>query len=81
MGVYVFNHQLLLEALTTSAMASGQVDFGEDIMPRLIPRQRVMAYDFVDENKKLSVYWRDVGTIDSYWAANMDLLAPRPPCR
>jgi glucose-1-phosphate adenylyltransferase len=54
------------------------VDFGKNIIPKLIHAQRVMAYDFVDENKKLSIYWRDVGTLDAYFEANMDLVGVDP---
>jgi glucose-1-phosphate adenylyltransferase len=78
MGVYLFDRRLLLDELTTAAMATGEVDFGHDILPKLIHRHRVMAYDFVDENKKQAVYWRDVGTIDAFWAANMDLVGVDP---
>jgi len=78
MGVYVFNRERLLAALSPEAMAAGEVDFGKNILPKLIHDHRVMAYDFVDENKKLSVYWRDVGTIDAYYEANMDLVGVDP---
>ncbi len=78
MGVYLFNRQLLMDVLTDAARTTGEVDFGKNILPKLIHHHRVMAYNFVDENKKLSVYWRDVGTIDSYWAANMDLVGIDP---
>ena len=78
MGVYVFNREKLLDALSPEAMASGDVDFGKNILPKLIHDHRVMAYNFVDENKKLSVYWRDVGTIDAYYEANMDLVGVDP---
>jgi glucose-1-phosphate adenylyltransferase len=76
--VYVFNREKLLDALSPEAMATGDVDFGKNILPRLIRDHRVMAYNFVDENKKLSVYWRDVGTIDAYYEANMDLVGVDP---
>jgi glucose-1-phosphate adenylyltransferase len=78
MGVYVFSREQLLATLSPEAMAAGDVDFGKNILPKLIQDHRVMAYDFVDENKKLSVYWRDVGTIDSYFEANMDLVGIDP---
>ncbi len=78
MGVYVFNREMLMDILTADAMATGEVDFGKNILPKLIQKQRVMAYDFVDENKKLSIYWRDVGTIDAYFEANMDLCGVDP---
>ncbi|MBI5692703.1 MAG: glucose-1-phosphate adenylyltransferase [Verrucomicrobia bacterium] len=78
MGVYVFGRDVLLEALSPDAMAAGEVDFGKNILPKLIHDRRVMAYDFVDENKKLSVYWRDVGTIEAFYDANMDLVGVDP---
>jgi len=54
-------------------------DFGKDIIPRMAREQRrVFAYKFEDENKKEAKYWRDVGTLDSYWEANMDLVAVDP---
>lgn len=78
MGVYLFNHQLLMDALTVAAKTTGETDFGKDILPKLIHQNRVMTYNFVDENRKLSVSWRDVGNIDSCWAANMDLVGIDP---
>ena len=78
MGVYVFDRELLLGTLTTEAIAAGDLDFGKNVLPKLMKSHRVMGYDFVDENKKLSVYWRDVGTIDAYWEANMDLVGVDP---
>lgn len=78
MGVYLFNRELLLETLTTEAIATGDLDFGRNILPKLVQSHRVMGYNFVDENKKLSVYWRDVGTVDAFWEANMDLVGVNP---
>ncbi len=78
MGVYVFNREILLSALSAETMAAGDVDFGKNILPKLIHHHHVMAYDFVDENKKLSVYWRDVGTIEAFYEANMDLVGVDP---
>jgi glucose-1-phosphate adenylyltransferase len=78
MGVYVFRREMLKDVVTSDAMATGEHDFGKNILPRIIHTARVMGYDFVDENKKLSVYWRDVGTIDAYWEANMDLVGVDP---
>ncbi len=79
MGVYVFNRERLMAALSPEAMATGDVDFGKNILPKLIHDQHcVMAYDFVDENKKLAAYWRDVGTIDAFYEANMDLVGVDP---
>ena len=79
MGVYLFSTPILLEALMEDAADdSSSHDFGGDVLPKLIGRRRVVAYDFVDENKKEMVYWRDVGTLESYFEANQDLVAVTP---
>ena len=79
MGVYLFSTPVLLQALREDAAdESSSHDFGQDVLPKLIGRRRVVAYDFVDENKKEMVYWRDVGTLESYFEANMDLVAVTP---
>ncbi|HOK08196.1 MAG TPA: glucose-1-phosphate adenylyltransferase [Candidatus Hydrogenedens sp.] len=79
MGIYVFNRDLLTKSVTEDAeRTSSQHDFGKNIIPRLIETNRVFAYPFEDKNKKDIPYWRDVGTIDSYWEANMDLVEVTP---
>lgn len=78
MGVYVFNTDVLREACIEDAKQDTSHDFGRDIIPKLIKTHRVFAYMFRDENKKEAQYWRDVGTIDSYWEANMDLVSVDP---
>jgi glucose-1-phosphate adenylyltransferase len=78
MGVYVFNLEVLRDALVEDAEMNSSHDFGKDIIPGLIDKALVYAYPFEDENKKESKYWRDVGTIDSYWEANMDLARVDP---
>ena len=79
MGVYIFNTQLLIPILIADAEdASSSHDFGRDIIPRIFPKYRVYAYNFIDENKKEALYWRDVGTLDAYFEANMDLTAVSP---
>ena len=79
MGVYLFSTRLLLEALRyDSADPGSSHDFGRDILPRIIGDRRVIAYDFIDENKKEVRYWRDVGTLDAYYEANMDLVSVNP---
>jgi glucose-1-phosphate adenylyltransferase len=80
MGIYCFNRDLLIDATITDAEDpnSGH-DFGRDVIPRLIGQgRRVYSYDFVDENKKEAQYWRDIGTIEAYYEANMDLVAVSP---
>ncbi|MGD0308815.1 MAG: glucose-1-phosphate adenylyltransferase [Acidobacteriota bacterium] len=79
MGVYVFNKFLLAQVLEEDArMPDSTHDFGRDIIPRLIDRYKVHAHHFVDENKKEAQYWLDVGTIEAYYAANMDLVEVNP---
>lgn len=79
MGIYVFKTSLLRKACIEDADRPGSThDFGKDVIPRLIDKHRVFAYGFVDENKKAAKYWRDVGTIDAYWEANMDLVEVEP---
>jgi len=79
MGVYVFNRQFLLDTLVAdSGDPKSSHDFGKDILPLIISKHRAFAYNFVDENSKESLYWRDVGTIDAYYEANMDLVSVSP---
>jgi glucose-1-phosphate adenylyltransferase len=79
MGVYVFNTPVLLEALAEDAAEPDSThDFGRDLLPRWISRARVVAYDFSDLNDKTVKYWRDVGTIEAYYDANMDLVSIIP---
>jgi glucose-1-phosphate adenylyltransferase len=82
MGIYVFNMDLLSRELQADAeMEESSHDFGKDIIPRLIDRNRVFAYRFGGPSGRVTPdrYWRDVGTINSYYSANMDLLLPLPP--
>jgi glucose-1-phosphate adenylyltransferase len=79
MGVYVFNTQLLIPILIDDAEdPRSRHDFGRDVLPRIYERHRVHAYNFIDENKKEARYWRDVGTLEAYYDANMDLVAVTP---
>jgi glucose-1-phosphate adenylyltransferase len=79
MGVYIFDYDVLVRELVRDAEQSSTHDFGRDIIPRLVSvGERVYAYLFWDENKKASRYWRDVGTIDAYFEASMDLIAVDP---
>jgi glucose-1-phosphate adenylyltransferase len=79
MGVYIFNTQLLIPALLADAEdPNSKHDFGRDILPRIISKYRVYAYNFIDENKVGAQYWRDVGTIEAYYEANMDLRDAKP---
>ncbi len=79
MGIYVFNTKTLLQALMEDAAdPNSSHDFGKDVLPAWIPRANVMAYDFRDLNQKTVRYWRDVGTLDAYYEANMDLVNVTP---
>ena len=79
MGIYIFNTQLMIPILLAdSEDPKSHHDFGKDILPRIINKHRVFAYNFVDENSKETLYWRDVGTIDAYYEANMDLVSVSP---
>ena len=79
MGVYVFNLEMLRQScVEDSERLSSSHDFGKDIIPRLVEEKGVFVYRFEDENKKKSTYWRDVGTLESYWEANMDLVEVDP---
>lgn len=79
MGIYVFSTKVLLEELHRDAAdPNSKHDFGKDIIPKALSRYRVVSYDFRDLNAKTVRYWRDVGTIDAYYEANMDLVSVSP---
>jgi glucose-1-phosphate adenylyltransferase len=78
MGIYIFDMELLVRALEMDALQQTTHDFGRDIIPSLIHDERVYAYRFYDENKKAAKYWRDIGTLDAYFEANMDLCHVNP---
>jgi glucose-1-phosphate adenylyltransferase len=79
MGIYIFNTHLMIPILLAdSEDPKSHHDFGKDILPRIISKHRVFAYNFVDENRKDALYWRDVGTLDAYYEANMDLVSVSP---
>jgi glucose-1-phosphate adenylyltransferase len=78
MGVYIFDTDVLVHALEADAAQPTEHDFGKDIIPALIHQAPVYAYRFYDENKKASKYWRDIGTLDAYFEANMDLCQVNP---
>jgi glucose-1-phosphate adenylyltransferase len=79
MGVYLFNADVLIPVLLKDAEdPDSSHDFGKDILPKMVDDYRVYAYDFVDENKKEALYWRDVGTLEAYYEANMDVVSVSP---
>ena len=77
MGVYVFDTEVLVRAVAEDAKKNSHHDFGRDIIPGLIPSGSVQAFPFRD-GKNEPGYWRDIGTLDSYYEANMDLVAVSP---
>lgn len=78
MGIYVFNTSFLIDQLIKDAKKSNSTrDFGHDIIPSIIADFRVNAYPFLNLQGEKS-YWRDVGTLDAYWSANMELIAIDP---
>ncbi|MFH0856019.1 MAG: glucose-1-phosphate adenylyltransferase [Candidatus Omnitrophota bacterium] len=80
MGIYVFRHPVIEEELHEDAKRIGSShDFGKDIIPQMLKKGlKVVAYNFASENKPEGQYWRDIGTIDAYYEANMDLIQASP---
>lgn len=79
MGIYIFNAGFLFEQLLKDADTKGSTrDFGKDIIPAVIDKYIVNAYPFLDLQSGEQSYWRDVGTIDAYWSANMELIGVNP---
>jgi glucose-1-phosphate adenylyltransferase len=79
MGIYVFTARFMFEQLLADANRQDSAhDFGRNIIPSVIGDHRVYAFPFRDENRKHDAYWRDVGTLDAYWEANMDLVSIDP---
>jgi glucose-1-phosphate adenylyltransferase len=79
MGIYVFNTEYLIETvIRDAALEASARDFGRDILPAAVREDRVAAFLFMDGDGHAQ-YWRDVGTLDAYWQAHMELLLPEPP--
>jgi glucose-1-phosphate adenylyltransferase len=79
MGIYIFNAQFLWDQLLKDADSKDTShDFGKDIIPGVIHDHVVNAYPFLDLQSGEQSYWRDVGTIDAYWSANMELIGVDP---
>jgi len=79
MGIYLFRTDHLYEELRKDAGMATAHDFGKNIIPNMIQNNKnVFAYNFEDANKKHVKYWRDIGTLDAYYEANMDLVAVDP---
>jgi len=80
MGIYVFNRDFLFEQLIRDSDSSGSShDFGKDVIPHVIDRYRVFAFRFRDPKSGDQAYWRDVGTVDAFWEANLELIGVTPP--
>jgi glucose-1-phosphate adenylyltransferase len=79
MGIYVFNTSFLYEQLIRDHDTSGSShDFGKDVLPAAIKKYRVYAYPFRDLQSGKQYYWRDVGTVDAFWEANLELIGITP---
>lgn len=79
MGIYVFNQDFLFEQLIKDAdMPNSSHDFGKDIIPSVIKKYRTYAYNFRDPITEKEGYWRDVGTVDAFWEANLELIGVTP---
>jgi glucose-1-phosphate adenylyltransferase len=78
MGVYVFNTEILVRRLLEDARSDSDHDFGKNIIPEMIRKNRVFAFDFRQGDQGGTGYWRDVGTIDAYFEATMDLISVIP---
>ncbi|HSY72910.1 MAG TPA: glucose-1-phosphate adenylyltransferase [Alloacidobacterium sp.] len=79
MGIYLFNTDVLLPSLMKDAEdPTSKHDFGHNILPSLLGKYKMQAYNFVDENGQDALYWRDVGTLDAYYEANMDIASISP---
>jgi len=80
MGIYIFNTDVLIPVLLKDAEdPKSSHDFGKNVLPKMLDDYRVFSFNFVDENKKEeALYWRDVGTLEAYYEANMDLVSVSP---
>lgn len=80
MGIYIFEKDCLKDELEEDAKKQSDHDFGKNVIPQIINKgnRKIIAYNFVDLNKKEALYWRDVGTLDAYYEENMDLIQVTP---
>ena len=79
MGIYLFNTDVLIPVLLKDAEdPNSRHDFGHNVLPRMLEDYKVYSFNFIDENKKEALYWRDVGTLEAYYEANMDLVSVAP---
>ncbi len=81
MGVYIFNTETLVKNVIADAKnKNSSHDFGKDIVPRMIESNKVVVHSFKEPGPEGGRYWRDIGTLDAYWAANIDLCSANPQC-
>ena len=78
MGIYVFNTELLVRRLIEDARTESSHDFGKDVIPSMLGKDQVFVFDFRQGDRGEMGYWRDVGTINAYFDANMDLISVTP---
>ncbi|MBT4139866.1 MAG: glucose-1-phosphate adenylyltransferase [Candidatus Latescibacteria bacterium] len=78
MGIYIFSTNVLVRRLSEDAKRNTAHDFGKNIIPDMVDSGRVFAYNFKHGNRNDNVYWRDIGLLDAYWEANMDLVSNQP---
>jgi glucose-1-phosphate adenylyltransferase len=79
MGIYVFNtRSLVVRVMEDAKQPQSSHDFGKNVIPSMLDRDRVYAFPFVDESTGTAAYWRDVGTIEAYWEAHMNLISSDP---
>ena len=79
MGVYLFNTEVLIPVLLKDAEdPNSRHDFGHNVLPKMVDDYKVYSFNFIDENRKEALYWRDVGTLEAYYEANMDLVSVAP---
>jgi len=79
MGIYVFNTEFLVRRVIEDSKEATRHDLGGDLLPSMVRRSdRVFAFGLLDESPRRAPYWRDIGTIDAYWDASMDLTRPQP---
>lgn len=79
MGIYVFEAETLVRAVIEDERSESAHDFGQNVLPALVASQRVFAWDVSRRGEPRERYWKDVGTLDSYYEANLGMLVPKPP--
>ena len=81
MGVYIFKTESLVKNVIDDVKdPNSSHDFGKDIVPRMIKSNKVYVHNFREANNDFGNYWRDIGTLDAYWQANIDLCSENPLC-